>query len=582
MSDIERHLSPISGIASSRHYVATAGYDNKVILWDAKSHVPLKAVWHEHLANQCEFSPCEKYLVSASSDYSVKLWSLPELHLVCTFQGHEDDVEMATFHPNKRMIATASRDYKVRVFNYFGNVLHILEGHTSDVISVSWGKRDHELISSSDDGTVRIWNLENETYLVIDLGEIEVDSVVACSDSLIYAGNDAGEIIQIRGKEILREKFFKAGIKRMIFDKKQNKLLALSYDRTLKIFDKREKGHLQISHEASLPDIVWPRSATIYKNEILFASFGDSYAIYNPQNKEWKISHIGSTIGINAVITYRGDLYTIGDAGILKKNDQIVRNLKTLCNFLCVAENTLFTGGQNGTIYNAFTGEKSYQLSSPINAMTSWEKNGQHFCAVATYIGKIEIFKVTNGGLIFNKSIKVLNNAVKGICNNGKVIFAVGAAGDASIISLEKNYHVKPLGIVHSKIANGCAFVRDDVFVSISRDLKIRFFRENKKALSFPTPHDHSIKSICVDSSGRYIATGSYYGRIGVFDYKNKKWIQFYRLCSSGISCIFYSQTKRCFILGSYNGKVYFVNPETKKLNTFNLSDQFVNHELQK
>src|SRR5262245_54235283 len=66
-----KHTGPISGVATcGDQFVATAGYDNRVILWNGATGAPLARGFHDHLANQCQFSPCGKYLLSASSDYS--------------------------------------------------------------------------------------------------------------------------------------------------------------------------------------------------------------------------------------------------------------------------------------------------------------------------------------------------------------------------------------------------------------------------------------------------------------------------------------------------------------------------------
>jgi hypothetical protein len=51
------HRSPISGIASIENkYVATAGYDNQVIIWDAVTGQSLARGQHDHLANHVRFS----------------------------------------------------------------------------------------------------------------------------------------------------------------------------------------------------------------------------------------------------------------------------------------------------------------------------------------------------------------------------------------------------------------------------------------------------------------------------------------------------------------------------------------------
>lgn len=51
-----KHIGPIAGIAAHGPWIATAGYDNRLILWDAASREPLARATHDHLANACDFS----------------------------------------------------------------------------------------------------------------------------------------------------------------------------------------------------------------------------------------------------------------------------------------------------------------------------------------------------------------------------------------------------------------------------------------------------------------------------------------------------------------------------------------------
>jgi WD40 repeat protein len=51
-----QHQGPIAGIAAHSHLIAIAGYDNKVILWDARHSKALSLASHDHLVNHCNFS----------------------------------------------------------------------------------------------------------------------------------------------------------------------------------------------------------------------------------------------------------------------------------------------------------------------------------------------------------------------------------------------------------------------------------------------------------------------------------------------------------------------------------------------
>jgi len=51
-----KHTAPISSVATWGSYVATGGYDNRVILWNATTRKALAQGWHDHLVNHCAFS----------------------------------------------------------------------------------------------------------------------------------------------------------------------------------------------------------------------------------------------------------------------------------------------------------------------------------------------------------------------------------------------------------------------------------------------------------------------------------------------------------------------------------------------
>src|ERR1700682_3855299 len=150
-----QHVGPISGIAChSGKYVATAGYDNQVILWDADSGVSIARGFHDHLVNECEFDPHGEFLVTASSDYTARLWSLPNLRLAKVLNGHSDDVMRAAFSPDGALIATCTRDGLVALFRRDGTILRRLEGHRGAVESFDWSKDGSKLHSCGTDGTI--------------------------------------------------------------------------------------------------------------------------------------------------------------------------------------------------------------------------------------------------------------------------------------------------------------------------------------------------------------------------------------------------------------------------------------------
>jgi len=494
------HKSPISGVATySDLFVASAGYDNHVILWDIRTGRALSRGSHDHLVNHCAFNADGTSLVTSSSDYTARVWKLPCLSLQAVLKDHDDDVEMAVFHPSKDLIATASRDHCVRVYSKDGLLLKKFKGHTADVISVEWIAGSTELISSGDDGTIRRWSLnEDSETQIYDLEGVETDTIVVTPVGVIYAGTDSGEIVALLGGARSSTMSHSAGIKRLAYSDRLQMLVSLSYDRTLKIWNCFETG-LTLVKETDIPPDVWPRSCAFGpNNSLIFGSFGARYRQYYFKDDFWD-TPAPLTFGINAVCVFNGARYTIGDAGILWRNGVKHRELGSLCNFLVPWGSCLLTGGQNGVLFDAFSGETIFEHDSPLNCGT-------------TYTG----FTCT----------EATTNVVQ---------------------------HHSPRS--HCRIANACVALQDNSFASVSRDKILRIW-VGRQSLEFITPHSHSIKCVAVDNSDRYIATGSYGGYVAIFDRITHTWVLYDRSAFAGISSLFFDTESRCFIASTYDGNV--------------------------
>ncbi|WP_431224297.1 WD40 repeat domain-containing protein [Serratia sp. L9] len=553
---MHKHTAPISGVATiGNDWVLTAGYDNRVILWNAKNKMPVNRVFHDHLANQCTFSPCGHYVATVSSDYSCRIWTFPELMLFGIIKMHKDDVESVSFHPEKPLVATCSRDKTIVISDLNGNPIQHLKGHCADVISVEWG-RSGNLISSSDDGTIRVWDPDSgEQVQCIDLDNVETDTIAIAPCGTIFAGNDNGEIITIAQGTMRMTLAHEAGIKRLVYDAEHQVMVSLSYDRKMKLWRERD-GVLENYHTADLPAIIWPRScAFLNEDNLVFASFGDSYAQYIISAKTWQLDHIKPTQGLNAVQLFNGELWSVGDAGNVYRGSQIVTEIGSLCNFICEFNGILLTGGQMGTLFNAQTGEIVYQHHSPLNCAASIGGDNA-MCVVGTYTGEGIVLREVDGKVQVIKVIGLHANAIKGVALSDVFIFSVCADSSTAFHNTDDLSCHQYIPNAHGKIANGCDGNGTDNFVSVSRDLKLRLWHKDGVTV-IDTPSLNSIKCVALSKDKRHVSIGNYTGWVGIFDIAEQQWSYWQRRSFSGISSI--KATDDNFVFSTYEGICEFV-----------------------
>ncbi|MFF3315400.1 WD40 repeat domain-containing protein [Streptomyces sp. NPDC003035] len=557
-----QHRGPISGIAAWRDtYVATAGYDNQVICWDQRTGRALARSFHDHLANQCTFSPDGRHLLTSSSDYTARLWTVPDLRLVAVFAEQEDDVEMSVFHPSKELVATASRDHRVRVYDFTGRLVALFAGHTADVISVEWSRDADEVISSSDDGTIKRWSLETGAVIAnLDMGGVETDTIAISSGGTIFAGNDEGRIVVVGPTGQKDVPAHDAGIKRLVLDDSRHLLVSLSYDRTMRLWDV-SSGRPELRDTSALPDDVWPRSCAFAgSSRLVFATFGAGYRGYDYEERVWDTAEVPPTGGVNAVLPGPDGPLTVGDAGVVRRDGAPVAETGSLCNFLTPLGGVVLSGGQLGKVFDALTGRELYQHRSPLNCGATFERDGERYAVVGAYTGEGLLLRLRGTDRVEHVADLPLHvNAVKGVAVSGDFVFSVAADASATWYRISTLEKVATVEDAHDKIANGCAGLEDGWFASVSRDLKLRLWNPERHAEVLPTPHTHSIKCVAASDDGRFVATGSYNGRVAVYDRVERGWTEVVRPTTAGISALAYDAGRKVFAAASYDGQVYTI-----------------------
>lgn len=201
---VPAHRGPILGLALDRSAtrIASSGADSCVKVWSFPGLEPLQTLTGSQGAvRDVEFAPNENLLASAGADGAVRLWDLASGRVTQTLRANEAPVDDVVFDPSGRQLAGASRDGVVRIWDVGGGelvraiarrrrsvlsaaawshdgtriafggsdaIVHLLDpstgrdivelhGHVAGLTSLQFTD-DDELLSSSLDGTVRLWD----------------------------------------------------------------------------------------------------------------------------------------------------------------------------------------------------------------------------------------------------------------------------------------------------------------------------------------------------------------------------------------------------------------------------------------
>jgi hypothetical protein len=117
---LQGHNGPIFCVAysSDGHFLASAGADNTIILWDAATGQDLLHLrGHTQTVNAIAFTRDGQRLASGASDHTVRIWDPTTGQEILTLAGHRDNVLSVAFSPDGKRLASAGADGIIQVWD---------------------------------------------------------------------------------------------------------------------------------------------------------------------------------------------------------------------------------------------------------------------------------------------------------------------------------------------------------------------------------------------------------------------------------------------------------------------------------
>ncbi|XP_046744913.1 p21-activated protein kinase-interacting protein 1-like [Diprion similis] len=196
------HQASIRDLASSRHYLASAGADDSIYLYNMKSRMETgKLAHHNDTVNSIAFTPNASHILTCSTDGSIAAvrcgnWRL-EKHWKNAHKG--SSVNTLCIHPSGKLALSLGGDGVLRTWNlvkgrqaYATNLIPKLGPYAKNIAVTKW----------SPDGTKYLiaTNLKLILYSVENAGiihEADFECRVTCvefHDDLIIIGHDDGQV----------------------------------------------------------------------------------------------------------------------------------------------------------------------------------------------------------------------------------------------------------------------------------------------------------------------------------------------------------------------------------------------------
>uniref|UniRef100_A0A453JHU3 Uncharacterized protein n=1 Tax=Aegilops tauschii subsp. strangulata TaxID=200361 RepID=A0A453JHU3_AEGTS len=152
-----------------------------------KMQIIKKLRGHQNAVYCATFDRTGRFVITGSDDRLVKIWAMETAFCLASCRGHEVSLLIAMQHfkysqpftklhrfqikgditdlavsSNNAVVASSANDFVIRVWRIpDGMPISVLKGHTGVVTAIAFSPRPgaaFQLLSSSDDGTCRIWD----------------------------------------------------------------------------------------------------------------------------------------------------------------------------------------------------------------------------------------------------------------------------------------------------------------------------------------------------------------------------------------------------------------------------------------
>lgn len=156
--------------------------DGKIFFWDAQTHQQVDAIQgHDRLTVRgLAFRPDGQQALSAGGAELV-LWDVEKRQAVKRFAGHTQPITGVSIAPDGKRAATSSQDGTIRVWDLQTGAGRVIAGLEKGVECIAYAPDGKRLLTGGADGAVRLWNAQTGDAIHVFAGHRKTVHGVAFS-----------------------------------------------------------------------------------------------------------------------------------------------------------------------------------------------------------------------------------------------------------------------------------------------------------------------------------------------------------------------------------------------------------------